>query len=462
MPPLVNPDAAGSRPDGSAARPIALLVALASAAVIADLWRWSALPGAPTPWAIPLSVPTLLLVLAWIWLRRDPAARIGSRSSPGETAAATARAAASLQGMLALVDRNGHITCATAAFADTFGSPQEILAGRSLDEVVTVGDRDTLLMAMRGALGGARQRLQVTALGTERSVRTLRFDLLPRLDATNQTAWVEVLALDVSAEQRELESVRRSERRLRTIMDQIPVTVSYIDADYRYRYINRAQEQWLGTRDEQVSGRKVAELVDQAVWADIEPNLRLAMSGVQVPLERHRTDRQGNPVWHSGRHVPDINDRGEVVGTYTVFFDITERALAERALRHNEQELLAAKAAAEHANRAKSEFLANMSHEIRTPMNGVLGLTESGRWWRPCARRARRCCRSSTTFSTSRRSRPASLRSKPSTSTCSRPSRTWFRCWRCARTPRTWSWPAASTTRCLPRSREIRTGCGRC
>jgi signal transduction histidine kinase len=37
---------------------------------------------------------------------------------------------------------------------------------------------------------------------------------------------------------------------------------------------------------------------------------------------------------------------------------------------------VAARQAAEAANRAKSEFLANMSHEIRTPLNGVLGMTQ--------------------------------------------------------------------------------------
>jgi two-component system sensor histidine kinase/response regulator len=300
--------------------------------------------------------------------------------TPAVAAAPSTLAPASNQAAKwARLDAHGVTIDASDALLTALRVSRREVIGRPLHAAFMTADHAALQGAVARCRTAGTQALSVSMLHAAQGVGTLRIELMPVRYAAGTTGGLEsidLVAVDITDLQASHDAARRSEQRLRTIMDQIPVTISYIDADYRYRYINGAQAHWLGMREAEAIGKRVQDIVDDAVWADIEPRLRTAMSGVEVPLERKRTDRHGRPVWHSGRHVPHVNDKGEVLGTYTVFFDITERALAENALRESEHKLREAKAAAERASNAKSEFLANMSHEIRTPMNGVLGLTE--------------------------------------------------------------------------------------
>lgn len=65
----------------------------------------------------------------------------------------------------------------------------------------------------------------------------------------------------------------------------------------------------------------------------------------------------------------DYNDAGEPIRFDGITLDVTLQ-------RAKEEELRAAKNAAEKANELKSAFLANMSHEIRTPLGAMIGFAD--------------------------------------------------------------------------------------
>jgi PAS domain S-box-containing protein len=150
---------------------------------------------------------------------------------------------------------------------------------------------------------------------------------------------------------------------LYALMDNIPDTIYFKDAESRFTRINRAQAQLLGVDDVDAAVGKTdydfqpTELA-QSSW-DEEQQIVATGQPLIDRLEFNPT-ADGRPRWLSATKVPIKNDAGQVIGIVGVSRDITVR-----------QEI----------DRLKSEFITTVSHELRTPLTsirGSLGLLAGG------------------------------------------------------------------------------------
>jgi len=124
---------------------------------------------------------------------------------------------------------------------------------------------------------------------------------------------------------------------LRVTMDNAPALIAYVDADTRYRRVNRCFEQWFGQPREQLVGRSVREVVGEANWVQIAPIVAQALAGEARSVENLLTYPDGVQRWVQSTLAPVRDETGQVHGYVIHAMDITARKAAEDALRASEQ-----------------------------------------------------------------------------------------------------------------------------
>ena len=143
----------------------------------------------------------------------------------------------------------------------------------------------------------------------------------------HQSLWNEFQAL----QDRQAPLVER-ERFLRLLTDSLPVRISYIDRQLRYRFVNSAQCARFGTSEAQTLGKTRQELLGEPANFVIQKHVQALLQG--APQRFEFDDVVRGEVRHIDSHlVPDLDADGFVQGFFAVGTDITERVRTEKALR---------------------------------------------------------------------------------------------------------------------------------
>ncbi len=184
-------------------------------------------------------------------------------------------------------------------------------------------------------------------------------------------------ALDIPSVQEQQRWLGDSLKSYEILAENITDVITRVDQAGVCQYVSPACLATLGYRPDELVGTWLQQYFDpEGAVAITQVLARLsgdpARSEVLTTRARHR---DGHWVWLQ-TSVKLIREHGAVTGAIGVSRDVSERMVADMALRKAYDDLGEARDAAIEANRTKTNFLANMSHELRTPLNAILGFSE--------------------------------------------------------------------------------------
>jgi len=187
------------------------------------------------------------------------------------------------------------------------------------------------------------------------------------------------IMLDVTERKLAEDRLADAEQRYRAIVEHIPAAI------YLHRPTDAMETVYMSPQVADIVGvDPEAWIADPDLWyrlvvpEDRDRTLTAFLAAVEAgenwSAEYRVRTPDGRTVWIHDETTFLTDEEGEPILVQGVMFDVTERKLAEQALRESEQREREAAERLRALDDMKNTFLAAVSHELRSPLTSILGL----------------------------------------------------------------------------------------
>ena len=114
--------------------------------------------------------------------------------------------------------------------------------------------------------------------------------------------------------------------------DAVPILISYVDREERYRFVNRAYERWFGVDRSEIEGKTLIEVLGDEAYERLRRHVARALAGESVTFEGEIRYRDAGLRQIEAQYVPDLPRDGQIPGYYVLVTDISDRKQAAAEL----------------------------------------------------------------------------------------------------------------------------------
>ncbi len=242
---------------------------------------------------------------------------------------------------MCLVDLNGLLTKVNRKMCDIFGYRKEELEGMSVNTIAYPEDQEVSPEFIKHAIAGKNGSLTFEKRYFHKQGHIVWGQVSSSLvrDAEGIPLYFISQVQDITERKQIEKALRKSEERFRELFDHAPVSYHEFDLEGHLTRVNRTELELLGYTHEEMIGQPIWKFNVEEESArkrilgklagDIPPS-----KGYELTYRR----KDGATIWLLAEDRLILGSEGRITGMRGIFQDITERKLAEEALRRSEKE----------------------------------------------------------------------------------------------------------------------------
>lgn len=232
--------------------------------------------------------------------------------------------------LVAYVDAGRRFVFGNERYKAIFGHSADDLKGKLVRDVVGADIYAASEQYVEAALRGEAVRFERPSL-RDGVMQWDRVAYNPDIDEHGQVRGYFALVDDISELKATQQILAASEKRMRTIADNMPVLIAYIDTDLRYRFCNSGYAKAALLPLDDILGHTAREVFGNLMYESFAGQMAAALRGERMSFVHSPPPPLGSYILQSD-YIPDIDADGKVLGFYSMVQNITAHKDAEAAL----------------------------------------------------------------------------------------------------------------------------------
>lgn len=237
-----------------------------------------------------------------------------------------------LQEGFAFADKDERFVFANPAASAIFGIPGD-LVGRNLQEFLEPEVFKEVMRQTEHRKRGEKGQYDLSIRRPDGEPRVIALSVSPWLSEEGEYLGSTGLFQDITERKRAEKALQESETNFRNLLDKLGEGFAVVDAEERCTFANPAAARIFGVDPEQLVGHSIREFMDADTYQKILHQTAQRRGGESGTYEIQIRRPDGEKRCISLSASPFLGDGGEYLGADGLLLDVTERNLAEEALR---------------------------------------------------------------------------------------------------------------------------------